>query len=251
MKFGKISCIDTEQPSTWLDTTFLTFDMDWAHDEVLADTIDLVERAGISASWFVTHETPLLARLRVNPLFDIGIHPNFNHLLMGDDRNGPNADEVVKRLLELVPDAKSVRSHSLTQNSQLLELFRLAGLTHDCNHFIPAESGISLKPWPMSNGLIRVPHLWEDDVACHSRDGRPIQELLALPGLKVFDFHPIHVFLNSEAMERYESARPLFQVPEELIKHRFEGQGTRSRLEHLLSLANAPSPRKTICHKPD
>lgn len=242
MNFGKISSIKTEQPSTWLDTTFLTFDIDWAHDEVLADTIDLVERAGISASWFVTHETPLLERLRGNALFDIGIHPNFNFLLQGDDRNGRNAEEVVNRLLAFVPEAKPIRSHSLTQNSHLLDLFSRVGLTHDCNHFIPAESGIAIRPWPLWNGLTRVPHFWEDDVACHSRDNRPIQELLMRPGLKVLAFHPIHIFLNTETLARYERMRPRFQEPEELIKHRFQGEGTRSRLQQLLKLARPEAP---------
>lgn len=64
----------------------------------------------------------------------------------------------------------------------------------------------------------------------------PMMELASRPGLKVFDFHPIHVFLNTESLDRYERTRPLHQNPKELIKHRYQGDGTRSRLIELLEL---------------
>jgi len=54
--------------------------------------------------------------------------------------------------------------------------------------------------------------------------------------LKVLDFHPIHVFLNTESLDRYERTRPLHHNPKELIKHRFEGYGTRNRLLEVLEL---------------
>ena len=58
------------------------------------------------------------------------------------------------------------------------------------------------------------------------------------PGLKCFDFHPIHVFLNTENLNRYERTRPIHQNPKELIKYRYQGYGTRSRSMELLELAN-------------
>src|SRR5688572_12527282 len=147
---------------------FLTFDVDWAHDEVVAASIDLVEEADVPATWFVTHDTPLLARLRANPLFEIGIHPNFLPLLNGDPGNGANAEEILDRLLAIAPEAKSVRSHSLVQGGRLLELFRNKGLTHECNSFIPERSGIELKPWTDWFGIVRLPYFWEDDFFCEA-----------------------------------------------------------------------------------
>ncbi len=55
-------------------------------------------------------------------------------------------------------------------------------------------------------------------------------------GLKVFDFHPIHVFLNTETLECYERTQTSHHSPNELIKHRCQGYGTRSRLIELLRL---------------
>lgn len=213
---------------------YLTFDIDWASDEVLLDTIEILERADVSATWFVTHATPLLGRLRSNPKFELGVHPNFNFLLNGDFRNGKNVEEILDRLLELVPEAKSIRSHSMTQNSRLMQLFVDRGLAYDCNHFVPEQSGIALKPWILWNGLIKVPHFWEDDAVCIYEKNRPIDHLLKLDGLKVFAFHPIHVFLNTERLERYENTRSYHSDMNELIKYRFEGWGTRSALLQIL-----------------
>jgi len=136
--FSTISSVRTDAPETWDQRVFLTFDVDWAHDAVVNHSIDLVERAGVAATWFVTHATPALNRLRENPLFELGIHPNFLPLLMtGDRAKGDTAEEVLDRLMAVVPEARSVRSHSLVQSGRLLQLFRDKGLTHDANTFVP------------------------------------------------------------------------------------------------------------------
>lgn len=234
--FGTISGIDPEAVDSWEKSLFLTFDIDWACDEVLANTIDLVENADVVATWFVTHNTPLLKRLRANPKFELGIHPNFNFLLSSDTQNGGSVEEVIDQLLAIVPEAKSVRSHSMAQSSNILQIFSDKGLTHDANHFIPEQARIELKPWQLWNGLIKVPYFWEDDLACIYFKNTPIQDLTKRSGLKVFDFHPIHVFLNTESLARYERTREIHRDPETLRKHRYAGKGTRATLETLLGL---------------
>lgn len=234
--FGVISEVHPRESSTWENRFFLTLDFDWAGDDILTDAIDLVEQAGVAATWFVTHDTPLLARLRANSKFELGIHPNFAFLLNGDSRNGKNPEEVVNRLLAIVPEAKCVRSHSMLQSSKLLQVFADLGLTHDCNHFIPEQAAIDLRPWVLWNGLIKVPHFWEDDAAFIYQHNSPMKDIMGRPGLKVFDFHPIHVFLNTESLERYEATRQLHEDSVKLRPHRFEGVGTRTALNTLLGL---------------
>lgn len=234
MKTAIISDIKLAEEATWRSHHFLTFDIDWAHDEVLADAIDMVEKYGAKATWFVTHNTVLLQRLRSNPNFELGIHPNFNGLMNGNYTNGKTVEEVVDRLLEFVPEAKSIRSHSLLQNSRICELFAEKGFVYDCNHLIPEQSEIELKPWPLWNGVIKVPHYWEDDAVCIYNKNSDFQEVLKRDGLKVFDFHPIHVFLNTENLERYELCRDFHNQPEILLNYRYEGFGTRSYLKQLL-----------------
>lgn len=213
------------------DAIVLTLDIDWACDDVLSDTIDLVESAGAPATWFITHDTPLLARLRANGGFELGIHPNFNPLL---DGSAGNAERVLDSILEIVPEAVSVRSHSMVQSSRLLELFSSRGLMFDCNHFIPAQSEITLKAWELWNGMVKVPHFWEDDVAFINGEGFDCSVLLDREGLKVFDFHPIHIFLNTEEPARYELTRNLHSDADRLRLERFSGCGTRSYFLELL-----------------
>lgn len=235
--FSTVSRINMNDPASWEEKVFLTFDIDWAHDEVLADCIDLVEEADVPATWFVTHETPLLARLRANPKFELGIHPNFNFLFNLQTQAGFSAEEVLERTMALVPEATAVRSHHMTQSSTLLNLFRSKGLTHDCNHFIPMTAGITLKPWLLWNDMVRVPYSWEDDIMCiygQQQSLPDMSDLLSREGLMVFDFHPIHVYLNTEDLQRYERTRPLHYQPDALFQERFNGGGARAALKALL-----------------
>lgn len=241
MSNKKISDIQVAGESDWSAKPYLTIDIDWAHDDVLADTIDLIENYDVPTTWFVTHETPLLTRLRGNPSFELGIHPNFNFLLNGDSRAGRDALEVVDRLMDIVPEAKSVRSHSTTQNAGLLDLFVRRGLTHECNAFIPVQANIALKPWQLWSDLVRVPYFWEDDVACLYRQKNTpseMSDLINLEGIKVFNFHPVHIFLNTEHLDRYENTRTWHRSPEELITHRYGGEGTRTCFLEFLRLTS-------------
>jgi hypothetical protein len=235
-----LSSINVAAEADWSCTPYLSIDIDWAHDNVLLDMIEIVEKYSVPTTWFVTHETPLLERLRSNPDFELGIHPNFNFLLNGDSRAGRDAAEVLNRLMVIVPEAKSVRSHSTTQSSILLDLFSKNNLTHECNSFIPAHSCIELKPWSLWSGITRIPYFWEDDVhLLYESHGipqkNPIELVTSMPGaVKVFDFHPIHVFLNTKSLDHYELTRPFHKKPNQLIKYRDAGYGTRSRLIQLL-----------------
>ncbi len=225
------------------DRIFITFDIDWASDPVFADTIDLVEGHGIPATWFVTHETGLLGRLERNPVFEIGIHPNFNEMFEGRSEEG-GMQGLLTRYRELAPSAVSIRCHSLAQNNKMLDIFIRLGFTHDVNLFIPAQSKMELQPFTSWGGLIRVPYFWEEDVHClfleegRENDWNPARFLDA-PGLKIFNFHPIHVFLNTEHLSRYDRTRAYHRDREALIGHRNPDPagGTRYFLETLITEA--------------
>jgi len=62
--FSTISVVKLNDGVNWNNRLFLTLDIDWANDEVLDDTIDLVEQADVAATWFVTHKTSVLERLK-------------------------------------------------------------------------------------------------------------------------------------------------------------------------------------------
>ena len=51
LKFEIISKILPEDKITWNRKVFVTFDIDWAHDEIIDDTLDLLKRANIPATF--------------------------------------------------------------------------------------------------------------------------------------------------------------------------------------------------------
>lgn len=215
----------------------ISFDIDWANDDVLFDTIEIVDKAEIKATWFVTHKSKHLSKLIENKNYEVGIHPNFNTLLDGNKQHGNNKEEIIDSLLGIVPNAKLVRSHSVVQSSRLSNLYLDKGFTHESNDYIPYYSGIELKPWKLHNGLIKAPYFWSDELECTQNAYKlKISDLVLFSGLKIFDFHPIHIFLNTESLERYEKTRHLHNKPNQLIKHRYDGYGTRNRLFELINL---------------
>lgn len=235
-RFARISDIDLSDERSWKGKIFLTLDIDWAADFVLADTIDLLERSAVPATWFATHPTPMLERIRANPLFEIGVHPNFNPLLFSGARG--DAGTVVRDALALAPGCRAVRSHSVAQSTGILAAFAGEGLKYDCNMLIPWDAGMTLRPWRYwESGMVRVPYLWEDDVTCLY--GWPLDadtDYWYQPdGINVLDFHPIHLYLNSESLDRYEASRAVQRDADKLLDFRSETAGARTFLENLLA----------------
>ncbi len=181
-----------------MDEPFLTLDTDWAPDFTIDFAADILRRHGVRATWFVTHRSPAVERLRREPeLFELGIHPNF----LPGSTHGDTPQAILKHCLELVPEAVSVRSHSVVQSSPLINtILGCSQFRLDSSLFLPKTPG--LRPFPYSwqgRRLLRLPFFWEDDYELHQDEPEwELEALLALgPGLKIFNFHPIHVFLNS------------------------------------------------------
>jgi hypothetical protein len=235
-KFSQIKKINPGIRDSWDGKIFLSFDIDWAHDEVILDCYNLVSNYSIDSTWFVTHETDALNTLRLDKRIELGAHPNFNDLLSGSAMAGETSNLVVRKSRELVPEATTIRSHSLTQSERILDQFLDNGYIRFCNLFIPYLNEMQVFPYSLWSGGIIIPHRFQDNASLRIGESLPERQTLNM-GLHVFDFHPIHVFLNTESLERYERTRPLHHNPEELIKHRYEGYGVRSRLIEILKLA--------------
>ena len=75
-RFSKLSKINVLDSDTWQNKLFLTFDIDWAHDDVIWDSFRLVESYGVETTWFVTHKTSFISL--DCEMIEWGIHPNFN-----------------------------------------------------------------------------------------------------------------------------------------------------------------------------
>lgn len=221
------------QLSTWKKKIFFTFDNDWAHNEIVKDVVDLIESFDVFATFFVTDNIPQLERIRSNPNFTLGIHPNFRPLLIG---KGSTIHYEIERSMQIVPEAVSCRSHGVIQGGDISQALIQQGIRFESNESIPFHSGIKLRPYEVAGGLIKLPYLWADEHEWVFNRKTDFSKILKENVFCVFDFHPIHVFLNTESTERYENTRPLHRLPDELIKHRNSGSGTRSKLIELLKL---------------
>jgi len=236
MEFENIRNIKPDDADTWKEKIFLTFDVDWASDEVLAYLLDMVEKSGVKATFFCTHETKLMKIMRENADIELGIHPNFNFLLNGDFRYGKNISEVVDYYRKICPDAVSARSHCLTENAAIAKVFSERGLRYDCNILVPASANIELKPWEDCNkGLIKVPLLWEDDVHCLYGWEFDLKSFTGRPGLKVFNFHPMFVFLNIEKIQRYHECKECGSDYNKLKSRKNKSYGVENFLKELLA----------------
>lgn len=208
-----------------------TVDIDWAPEPVIEDTLNIFEKFKTPCTLFATHESAVLQNVD-RTQFEIGVHPNFNHLI---DGKGGSAEQVIDSLLDIYPEAKGVRSHSMLQSSRVLSCFANKKFVYEANHFLPYWKNIY--PFRLWNGLIRIPYNWEDDI--HWSYGRNFQDCgldLNENGLFVFDFHPIHVFLNTESEERYRRAYSSYHSFSDLKEYRNLGPvpGTRDLLISLL-----------------
>jgi hypothetical protein len=211
----------------------MTLDIDWAPDAIIDSVAALLIERRVKATWFVTHRSPAVDRLRQHrDLFELGIHPN----MLPGSTHGTTENEALAHVLEIVPGAVSMRTHGLYQTSNfLVKAATQFGLRVDVSLFLPRAP--HLQPHRITWGgaaLWRIPYFWEDDVEMFEE--RPIwhvsDDRLAVPGLRVFDFHPVHVALNTDRFERYDTlrkTRPLGSWDAAFVDaHARDGDGPRS-----------------------
>lgn len=204
----------------------ITIDVDWAPEVVIADTINLLSQYDAKATFFCTHaSTEILGHNNKN--FEIAIHPNFNSFLIKDSVNTKCVDSILDELLDIYPSARGVRSHSLFQASSLLYKFNERKLLYDANIFMPYQK---IKPFSLWMNLMRIPYNWEDDG--HWAYGYSFNDFnldFGAGNLNVLTFHPVHIYLNTEKQDRYDSAKKYYQDASKLLEFRNQNNisGTR------------------------
>ena len=179
----------------------MTFDLDWCEDTVLEYLLDKLIKNRVPATFFITHETKLLKKMKNIDYFELGIHPNFDT----NSTHGKNFQEVVDYCLAIVPDAISSRPHGLMLSSNKLIYMMEKGIKIDCSIFMPNVG--QLEPFYLcinANKILRVPYNWEDDYEFYQKEKKYRYQDIDVLSDKILDFHPIHVFLNSNSEEQYK-----------------------------------------------
>lgn len=199
--------IDLLRPESWQGKKIVSLDVDWATDEVVNIGFELLKDAGVKATYFFTHASPLTKEILKDPLIESGIHPNFDPLINAEN-NAPSASSILDNLLTLIPGARVIRSHGMTHSGRWLPLYTKHGLSHSSQYFMNGMN--SIQPFRHLNGMIEAPVYFADDGLIHEASERGWNSSVkrfsfkGIEGfLTVYNFHPIHIALNSSCYEDY------------------------------------------------
>jgi hypothetical protein len=214
----------------------LTSDIDWASDACLLDLYEFARELGVPVTFFITHATPVLDVWRADPRVELGVHPNF----LPGSSHGTDVGAVVSHVMELVPEARSWRSHSFVDGSPFATALRDRGIRWRSNvcYFLEPE----LRPLRHWTGIVEAPVFWEDDVHWHRHESWDFPDhapLFSTPGLKVLNTHPIHFALNTPDAAEYARHKHLTGTlnTAALAERRFPGPGTRTFVRDLVTWA--------------
>ncbi len=185
---------------------YITLDLDWLSDEYLAISIDILAKYGVKATIFATHDSRLLRSLDSDD-YEIGLHPNF------DPGGGMYNLNALYELHKLYPQAVGTRSHTLLFGSRLLPELERCHMKYESNIFMYMHEGLHCVA--RSKTITSVPFNWSDDKHLELEHGFATGELPPLDnaGLNVFNFHPVHIYLNTDVYSRYESSKANFNNP--------------------------------------
>lgn len=183
----------------------LTFDIDWAPDFIIDWLANLLVEKSTPATWFATHPSPAVDNLLSEPLFEVGIHPNF----LPHSSQGEDVETVLDYCFDLVPGAKSVRLHSLLQSTPILSAIMARGqIRNDVSLFMPNYPYLAPFEYTwQGEKILRFPYFWEDDMIMEQENYHwsyvQHDEEIASSGILIYDFHPVHVYLNSSEPSSY------------------------------------------------
>jgi hypothetical protein len=212
-----------------------TGDMDWSPEWAIQEMLEIFEKLEVPLTLFITHNSEIIKKRygKRGKSQYVGLHPNF----LPNSSHGSNYIEQIDFCQKLWPDAKCFRSHACFDNYLITKEFYARGFRYDSNLCLFLQPNCT--PLHHCSGLIRFPIYWEDDV--HSEKGLPFKidvtrKHLDLAGLKVFNFHPLNLTLNTPTTEYYFKHKFLYQkLDADWRKYAFEGIGERRFLEGVIS----------------
>ena len=185
----------------------LSLDIDWAPDFILYSVAEKLISQNIKSTWFVTHKTPFIDFLRKrSDLFELGIHPNF----LPKSSQGSTPQEVLEYCMNIIPEATSIRSHSLFQSTHIANLIKKeTPIKIDTSLFLYEMPYIRPFPLHTPHGILkRLPFIWMDDHELLQPEILwRLDRFIKITGTQVFLFHPIHIYLNTPSIEHYKNMK--------------------------------------------
>jgi len=200
------------------DKFYITVDVDFAPEYMIDYVLKTLEKYDVSATFFATHESEILKKLSHESKFEVGIHPN----LGPESTQGKGLNEIVKKLRSFYPRAVGTRFHLLNYSYRdLIELgkdgfiYDISSIRFNCPYVLPA--------WHQDLNMVLLTYGWEDGVCEKAKLPMKLDSIdLKSPGIKIFNFHPVNVFLNgkdsSTKMKFLSSIDRLTDCPEDLVE---------------------------------
>ena len=225
-----------------------TSDIDWASEAVVRYSHDLLQADTLKLTYFNTNPSTFLDELQESARARILIHPNF----LPDSSHGGTYEEVMDYCRRLVPDADGFRTHRYFEVNDVMDEYAARGFRFFSNHCTRCE--VNLKPLLHRSGMLSIPIFLEDGgylLMDPSLDFEGIPARLLAPGLKVINFHPAHMALNtphfaytrqikdSMSRERWNNLDG-----DDIRALQFEGNGIRTIVQRII--AAAFSARHTV-----
>lgn len=197
--------------NTWDGKGVLTFDIDWAKDEEIRFVLAFVKAKQVKCCFFVTHDTPVLQELIECEYVELGLHPNFNPLILAQSIL-KTPDQIITELRSKATNACVLRSHSMTTSGRYLELYKKAGIHYLSNYLMYGVDNII--PFYQINGLIEIPVYFADDGYAFLNDNAFIPNLKVenivcrkFAGIRVYNFHPVHLVNNTTSFRQFDAKR--------------------------------------------
>lgn len=237
MKYKKTNRSFLNQYCNWdgLESIFLSFDIDWAPDFILEDLANLLEST--NATFMLTHDSKFTRVLEKN--FSVGTHPN----LRTGSSQGKDIHECINFYKEnnlskftlnrfhvlgfAYPDIVALSREGLKLDSSSLYLN---------HHYLTPHMQKEID-------VISAPYFWEDGMRLNNRINHNDSYIdFECPGLKIFDFHPIDIYLNTFSIEQRNEFKDSFNsvndatedTARKFVNKKFHG--TRDILIELLNM---------------
>lgn len=166
----------------------LTCDIDWAPEYAIEHVANKAAEFGLALTLFSTHESDFCKSPPEH--CEIGLHPDYTR-----PERTP-FDEVLPRLKALYPDAVGMRAHTNLFGQRTAEAAAACGLEYDISYLLWNKPFCQV--FRDYSGIARFTYHWEDGT--HWYMNRPLNWdgiEMDSPGLKIFNIHPISIYLNS------------------------------------------------------
>lgn len=192
------------------ETIFLSFDIDWAPDFMLETIANLV--SGLDVSFMHTHKSKISSQIAQE--FPSGIHPN---ILKNSDQ-GSTLDEVIHFFKKLKINFDTCRFHRLHYGYSDLKILSQHGVQLDSSTIL--FNGKNIIPnYHYDIDIILAPYFWEDGINITSKKFLKTNFIdWETKGLKIFDFHPVDIYLNTSSIGQKELFKSRFINPLESNK---------------------------------